>query len=352
MAWGPLSGSASLVIVSSAAEYLGAYINRSSAGNDTIDLKFNGAVAGADRTTGVTIGVRAGSSGSYSTLDLASTTPSIANTDYIRYTLTGTVDTFQAGHEVQVSISSSATFTIGGSAAPEVTNDTTLTNSSTVDWIALTDVFYKLGNVSDAVGSLDLTNVNSVTFSTGKIGQAAVFSGSNYLEHADNAAFNPGDSDFVVWAWVNADSISNMGVLGRWDGGADKREYTINLKSTGEPRFFLASDGTTATDSWAQWGSALSAGSWYLVGGWYDATNNLIYLNVNNGTAVTASHSGGAYTASQDFVIGEAGGASNNWDGKIDALGIGIGSFPTSDEWEDLYNDGDGKEYPYLPDTI
>jgi hypothetical protein len=343
--------------LAAADKYLGAYINRGSAGNNTIDLKFNGGVAEADLTTGVTIGVRAGSSGSYSTLDLASTTPSIANADYIRYTLTGTVKTFQAGHEVQVSISSSATFTIGGSAAPEVTNDAALINSSTINLLSDVGEIWHMENADAAIDSANnMVNVNSerpaATFVAGKLRSAGDFerSSNQYLKHTDSAGISIGDNSFTYACWIKLESTDV------WQGIATDMTWL----GTGTPSHHLAvSSGNKIYGK--VWGassnadvystSTLSTGTWYHVALIHDKGTDVKIAVDGSVGEDTTTYTGGGKDGTNDLVFGgySDGNTLGAFDGLIDEM-TWLSKAISTAELTDLYNNGDGKAYPYLPD--
>src|SRR5438876_10841799 len=87
-------------------------------------------------------------------------------------------------------------------------------------------VYYALSNTSDATGGgLTLTNHNTVTFSAGKVGNAANFvaASSQYLSRADSAAFQMGTGDFSVAAWVNFTSSANRDIISYEIGRASCR---------------------------------------------------------------------------------------------------------------------------------
>src|SRR5439155_23130905 len=82
-------------------------------------------------------------------------------------------------------------------------------------------VYYALSDTSDATGGgLTLTNHNTVTFSAGKVGNAANFvsASSQYLSQADSAAFQMGAStDFTGAAWTKSGSGSAKYIVGYGD---------------------------------------------------------------------------------------------------------------------------------------
>jgi hypothetical protein len=362
MAWGPLSGSSSQVIVSAGpadVTYQGAHINRSSAGNDTIDLEFNGAVVGSDRTTGVTVGVREGSSGSYSTLDLGSVTASIEDTNYIRYTLTGTVNTFQSSHEVEISISSAA------ANLADIGATTTLTNSSTLNLTQGGIAAWHLDEATgatrvDSINSYDLTDVNDVT-QTAAVSSATVYSAGfdgvdQYLKRVDTAALDPGDVQLWISAWFYTTDNSHQQIfVAKWNGPAGEKGYLLDYKNTTDGfRLQVSDDGTGTEHTTVNSGTSVANDTWYHVICYHDPATDNIGIIVNNATPVEATHEGGINANSQDFVIGNASNlpGSTYTEGRLDAVYFVVPSDAwSSDEITDIYNDGDGKQWPFLPDT-
>jgi hypothetical protein len=354
--------------------YEGAYINRSgetNGSNKTISLKFSEAVpTGSNYTTGMTIEVTGDNGSSYSTIDLSNTTQAVVNSNYVQYTLTGTVDTFQGwtgttGHQVKISYDgsqrwNSSTITAGSG------NSETLTNASTINLlqgaVAFWDMDEASGTRSDSVGSNDitddLTDIDSVGSSTTSIpaglgGRAADFEADNdeALQISDNTDLSFDDASFTLSGWFKFESVVNYMALmtkAQWSGGTP--EYSLSLEGANKLRFRVWSTSNAS----ATWGSAAVTGTWYNVAAYHDQGSD-VGIVVNNGTAVETSHTAGVNDSTNNFTVGQyselpAASASGHYDGL--SAGNGVWSrVLSSDEIEDLYNDGDGKIYPYLPDT-
>jgi hypothetical protein len=77
--------------------------------------------------------------------------------------------------------------------------------------MALTDnlqAFYKLSDLSDSSGNnRTLTNNGNVTFASGKIGNAAVFDGSNQLQVVNPIAEG---TEYSVAGWVNFSNFDSL----------------------------------------------------------------------------------------------------------------------------------------------
>lgn len=199
------------------------------------------------------------------------------------------------------------------------------------------------GNALDAVGTNDLTDTNTVGTTTGKVGTARDFVAANgeLFSHGDNATLSTGDVDFTITAWFKPqDMTANRIVVGK--GGGDI-EYDIALRSGGPNLQFRACSGSgfagldAASDT-----TTLSAGTWYFVVGWHDATANTLNIQVNNGTVYSTSYSGGVYDGPNTFYIGK--GFDSSFDGAIDEVGFWK-QVLTTQERTDLWNGGAGLAY-------
>ena len=90
--------------------------------------------------------------------------------------------------------------------------------------------FWKLADLTDASGNGNsLTNTNSVAFVAGKIGNAAVFNGSNYLRSTIIVDL---DLEFCISLWCKPDNTANYGTMVGGSAGG-----TINIAYTGANSF-------------------------------------------------------------------------------------------------------------------
>jgi hypothetical protein len=104
---------------------------------------------------------------------------------------------------------------------------------------------YHLSDTADSSGNgRTLTNTGSVTFASGKIGNAAVGNDAGYLHNT--ALSLDGASAFTVCGWINlsaADMSPSCNLLGRWSGGVAATSATsIDLDTvSGNTAITLAS---------------------------------------------------------------------------------------------------------------
>jgi hypothetical protein len=208
--------------------------------------------------------------------------------------------------------------------------------------------FWKLGEASgtrnDSVGSNHLSDNNTVTQATGKVGNGADFTAINNesLSITDNADLSLESTDFTISLWLNADLMgAYRRILGKSDGGTSI-EYLLQW-NTGDFFTIYAGNGSTfdSTNFAAQ---SLTTGTWYFVVLWKDTGSGFLNIQVNNGTPETLSTIYPNTATGLGFFIGGIG--TEYFDGVIDAVGVWKRVL-TADERTALYNSGNGIEYPF-----
>jgi len=237
-----------------------------------------------------------------------------------------------------LSVTSSAQIVICSLSPPEETRDDGL--------IAFWKMDETSGNRTDAVGSIVLTDNNTVGYGTGKYTNAANFeyASAEYFSAADNAtvSFGPTES-FTVSFWYKAESrdgllfvskASNINAL-EWAVGAGLYNYTF---STGNNTY---SRSTATSDS------SVGVGYWQFICSWYNASTDSIYIRVNNGKINRANATYGPTDGAADVLVGAWAGYTGYADGLMDCLSIYsrcpqlTGNYAMCDS---LYNSGSGWE--------
>lgn len=237
-----------------------------------------------------------------------------------------------------LSVTSSAQIVICSLSPPEETRDDGL--------IAFWKMDETSGNRTDAVGSMVLTDNNTVGYGTGKYTNAADFehASTEYFSVADNAtvSFGPTES-FTVSFWYKAESrdgllfvskASNINAL-EWAVGAGSYNYIF---STGNNAF---SRSTATSDS------SVGVGYWQFICSWYNASTDSIYIRVNNGKINREKATYGPTDGAADVLVGAWAGYTSYADGMMDCLSIYsrcpqlTGNYAMCDS---LYNSGSGWE--------
>jgi hypothetical protein len=166
---------------------------------------------------------------------------------------------------------------------------------------------------------------------------------------ADNVTHSTGNIDFMVGVWVYMDSIANdMGLFTKWTATGNQREWALWYdQSAGRFTFSVSSNGTAETDRPANNFGAPTAGQWYFVVGWHDATNDVLGIAVAGGgkglTSDTVSYSSGVFDSTAAVQYG-AKDSADHLDGRLDG-GFMIKAAPSSFERAWMYNEGRGRRW-------
>jgi len=232
-----------------------------------------------------------------------------------------------------------------------VTNEAARTASSGLNSGLV--AFWKLDEVSgtrsDSVGANHLTDNNTVTQATGKVGTSAQFTAANSesLSIADNAPLSTGDIDFTVCAWVWLDTKGAVRDLVTKFGASGQFEYLLNYDSSADRYLWgVSSDGSLFASVSANTFGSPPAGAWHFVVAYHDSVNNLIGISVNNGAFDTAAHAAGVFDSAASFHLGGRASGPNYHNGRLDAVGLWKRVLSAA-EITSLYNSGNGREYPF-----
>lgn len=217
--------------------------------------------------------------------------------------------------------------------------------------------FWRLEEASgtrvDLKGTNHLTDNNTVTQATGKVGQAAQFTlaNSEYLSVADNADVSTGDVDFTFCCWVYLDAKATIQIiLGKVDGTAGNAEYQLIYNSaTDRFAFDLYRAVDTAVSAVANNFGVPAVATWYFIRVWHNAAADTVNIRVNEGT-VNSVATGGALQGSgtAEFDLGRRASAGSNFyfGGRLDAVGLWKRVL-TDAEGAELYAGGGGRESPF-----
>lgn len=218
--------------------------------------------------------------------------------------------------------------------------------------------YWKLEEASgtrvDATGrGNDLTDNNSVGQAAGKVGNAASFvaASSQYLSRASTADLSVGTSSVTLAGWMKFTTVASVRtLLGKYE--LNQQEYTLDYsESVGTFRFLVSNNGSANTVLTSSFGAA-SAGAWYFVCVWRDATAQTINLQINGGAIASVSYtSPSIYSGTAGFGIGGLTYPGNYQDGQIDEVGIWKRVL-TAAERTALYNGGAGRSHPFAGSPV
>lgn len=195
--------------------------------------------------------------------------------------------------------------------------------------------FYRLDGLTDASGNgYTLTNQNSVSFVSGKIGNCAQFNVANWLNSTTNHNFG---SEFSAACWVYLNNSSSIRpAMSQWQGG-----FGSFFIGTAGGNYVFATAHDQDPNSWLTGGSA-AINEWVHMAGVYSGTTEKLYIN---GAEVASQATSALVNPNEGtFKIGtvDAGGEFGI-DGKVDAAGIWKKAL-TASNIAALYNAGAGRE--------
>lgn len=231
--------------------------------------------------------------------------------------------------------------------AGEAESGADATNTLLLSMISFWELEEASGNRADSHGSNTLTDNNTVTQNTGKVGNAAEFVAANseYLSRADNASLSTGDIDFSLGFWIYLDSLATTQiVVAKYAVG--EFEYRFDVTTT-RFRLLVSNDGANLVTVTANNFGQPSTATWYWVMGWHDSVGNTINISVNNGTADSTAHTTGVRDGSAPFTIGASGVPATHLSGRIDQA-LFSKRLWVANEKASLYNGGSGRAYSYI----
>lgn len=222
--------------------------------------------------------------------------------------------------------------------------------------MALTDnlvAYYKLdGNSNDSVGSNNGTDTN-ITYSTdyGKINQGARFQGNGYIQLATGSTFDLSGTALGISCWVKVDTLTDSCYILSIPSSSS---YTFwgwagfRFNSNGKMHFAWYN----TNGNWKEYTSPtnpdiMNDGKKHHIVLSYDGSNVKIYID--NSLFWTQAVTGTiSFNSTVKLTIGARweNSYSNFYKGGVDEMCIRNDYF-TTDEIAQLYNDGEGLQYPF-----
>lgn len=210
------------------------------------------------------------------------------------------------------------------------------------------------GTRADSHGSNDLTDNNTVTSATGKVGDAGQFTAANseWLEITNVSQTGlESNFSFSVAGWVYLDSLPSTGAyigwVTKWDNVGTDNDYVFrfayqNLAGVYKWQARFANNPTFTNN---QWNYTMSTATWYHTVMVFNDTANTVELFVNGVSQGTSAVSITPQDGGADFKIGAAeNSTSTYWNGRIDETAY-YSKALTVEEITQLYNAGSGLAY-------
>ena len=205
--------------------------------------------------------------------------------------------------------------------------------------MALTDnllAFYKLSDLTDSSGNnRTLTNNGNVSFASGKIGNAAVFDGTNSLDIETFPAQSSNGSTYSFW--INFNSLgSGYPAMFSSPSNSSIGEFQMIVYPDNHYAYVSPGNGPQVHSS-----NSFSTGEWYHIVSVND--NGLVKL-YTNGTLTGQENVGANSNISDIYGIGHLAPYGDTYiNGSFDAIGIWNRAL-SEQEVAALYNSGTGLE--------
>lgn len=201
------------------------------------------------------------------------------------------------------------------------------------------------GNRTGVHAGKVLTDNNTVTYSAGKIGNAASFNSANteFLSRTDSA-LDGGPRDWSLTFWVYTPStISTVGFVNQGNNRTTDFDYYVWATSAGVFTVRILNASATAVDVTP---SGYSEDQWKFVFVSYTHGDpGTLASSINDGTKATAGVSGGSFNSTTStFRLGASRQSDHYFTGQLDSLSFWTRVISNS-EVTALYNSGNGLDY-------
>lgn len=209
------------------------------------------------------------------------------------------------------------------------------------------------GNSNDSHGSNNGSDTG-MSYTTGLLGQCAVFNGSGTIDILDNPSLSTGDIDFTISGWIqlankNPNPFGNA-IAGKWKYTTSNREYLLwYFDSTDRIRFDVSRNGVNTGTSEANTFGSPPLNTWIFVVAWHDSVGDTLNIQINNGAVDVQSYALGVFDSVSNWTFGSYDG-QGFFQGKVDGFSFWK-RILTTQERTLLYNGGNGLAYPFTSDS-
>ncbi len=207
-------------------------------------------------------------------------------------------------------------------------------------------------NTNDALGTYNGTAQGGLTYTTGKINNAFQFNAANaYVRIPKTGNEFDFTGDFSISVWFNQPTGGNIFTNSYQTSTTNRYGYSLYLQG-GRVRFatYKGNTGALSASNIGQAGGVIAANTWYHVVV-TKTVGNTFKIYINNVLQTISVIDGNlsltpVYSPLTTIDIGALQGTSGFFSGKIDTLNFWTKELTTT-EITELYNSGNGKQYPF-----
>lgn len=207
--------------------------------------------------------------------------------------------------------------------------------------------FWKLADVNASIGTNNLTNVNTTTFSAGHIGNAATFvrTSSQALTHASGTDLRFGHINWTVAAWFKRTSTTNAQYIVAKSSGSGGEFHIRGTASAETIGIAVYNGSSTAVASFS--GVAAANNAWHLIVVWYDpnvGANGTVYYALDGGATQSTAASANPGVSADVLSFGGLAAGASGLDGQVDAVCFTRAAIPSADQLTAFWAGGAGWE--------
>ncbi|NTW31248.1 MAG: LamG domain-containing protein [Bacteroidetes bacterium] len=173
--------------------------------------------------------------------------------------------------------------TIGIRATPASTPE--LYSTSLFNDAAL-KAYYRLENLNDQKGSINLTNLNSVAFNAAKFNNGADFGSNNTNKGLYNNGSSPltatqAKTAVTINAWIKLSTLNTAGVVALFEGydGSKRIVITLEVTADNKVKFGMFPNNPGYGMQFATSTTSLALDTWYMVTGTNNGSQHEIFVN-------------------------------------------------------------------------
>ena len=213
------------------------------------------------------------------------------------------------------------------------------------------------GNADDSHGTNDLTNNNTVTYTTAKINNGADVESTSSQSLSITDASQSGlqfSTAFTLAGWVKFESLpalnTDMQWAAKWATGSPQRSYRFGLQNSSGSYFLrlgVSSAGSSTVEGSLAW--TPTTGTWYFMAVTWDAGSYIFYRDGSNVGSGTTTGVTSLFNNTEPFYLGRSGDGAY-FDGMLDEWGAWNRAL-NAYEISALYKGGTGLTYPFSGDV-